>query len=324
MSQEFIELVRENMRLRGYSMATEKTYILWIKRFLDFTEDQHPQEIAPSRITDYLSYLANKRHVSVNTQKTVLNALVYLFQKYLRRKVGDLGFTLASKQRQLPTVLTPREVQSILSQLVGRNRLIIGLLYGSGLRVSECLRLRVQDIDLESYAVTVRNGKGNKDRQTILSSKLEQSLELQIESAIRVQEKDKEKGVGSSMNPALVRKYPSAPFSPAWAYIFPSPQLCVHPLTGELCRHHLHPSVVRKFLQIAVRKAGILHKRVTCHTFRHSFATHALATGSDIRTVQEMLGHNDVSTTQIYTHVLGRHYAGTISPLDRLPEDDSN
>ncbi len=318
MDDKFIESVRDNIRLRGYSIATEKTYILWIKRFIYFIDNQHPLKVDTSRIKDYLTYLATKGHVSINTQKTALNALVYLYQKVLKREVGDLGFKLATKQRTLPTVLTPREVQLILSQLSGRNRLIIGLLYGSGLRVSECLRLRVQDIDLDSFAIVVRDGKGNKDRRTILSTQLEQRLEQQIAIAIEVQEKDSEKGVGSSMSPALTRKYPSAPYSPAWAYVFPSSKLCAHPLTGELCRHHLHHSVVRKFLKIAVKKAGILNKRVTCHTFRHSFATHMLASGVDIRTVQEMLGHNDVKTTQIYTHVLGRHFAGAISPLDRL------
>ncbi|MEX2132461.1 MAG: integron integrase [Pseudohongiellaceae bacterium] len=232
--------------------------------------------------------------------------------------MGPLGFKLASRQRHLPTVLNPLEVKKILEQLQGRNKLIIQLLYGSGLRISEGLRIRVQDIDLERFALTIRNGKGNKDRQTLLSPNLKEPLRSTITAAIRIQKLDASKGIGSSMDPALARKYPNAAVTPGWAFVFPSSGHCAHPLTGEVCRHHLHQSVVRKFLKAAVDKAGINYKRVTCHTFRHSFATHMLANGTDIRTVQELLGHNDVSTTQIYTHVLGRHYAGTVSPLDLI------
>ncbi|PCJ16548.1 MAG: recombinase XerD [SAR86 cluster bacterium] len=216
-----------------------------------------------------------QQRVSVNTQKTALNAIAYLFEKHLNSKMGDLGFRLATKQRTLPTVLGVEEVRSVLRQLNGRNKLILQLLYGSGLRVGECLRLRIQ-------------------------------------------QKDNQNGVGSSMAPGLSRKYPNAFKSEAWAYIFPASKLCIHPLTGEICRHHLHPTVVRKFISGAVKSAQLKQKRVTAHTFRYSFATHMLSNGADIRTVQELLGHNDVSTTQIYTHVLGRHYAGTNSPLDSL------
>jgi integron integrase len=262
--------------------------------------------------------LASERHVSVNTQKTALNALAYLFEKFLKREMGDLGFKLATKQRQLPSVLSPSQVGQILSQLSGRNRLIIELLYGSGLRVSECLRLRVQDVNLNRLSLNVRYGKGRKDRQTILGSKLKSSLEDQIAQAIEIQKKDKRQGIGSSMNPALQIKFPNAPYSPAWSFVFPSSRWCAHPLTGEVCRHHLHSSVVRKFLKIAVGQAGIDKQRISCHTFRHSFATQMLLSGSDIRTVQELLGHNDVTTTQIYTHVIGKHYVGSVSPVDQI------
>lgn len=318
MGSKFLESVRQNMRLRGYSLSTEKTYLLWIRRFIHFTGGEHPQSVSTKKITTYLTYLATERHVSVNTQKTALNALVYLFEKYLKREVGDLGFKLAVKQRQLPTVLSPALVGQILSKLSGRNRLIIELLYGSGLRVSECLRLRVQDVNLDRLSLTVRDGKGRKDRQTILGISSKQLLIEQIGRAIEVQKRDKERGVGSSMSPALAIKYPKAPYSPSWAYVFPSSRWCAHPLTGEVCRHHLHLSVVRKFLQVAVAQAGIVNQRVTCHTFRHSFATQMLASGADIRTVQELLGHNDVKTTQIYTHVIGKHFAGSISPVDQI------
>lgn len=318
MGSKFLESIRQNMRLRGYALSTEKTYILWIRRFIRFTGDEHPQNVDLGKITAYLTYLASERHVSVNTQKTALNALAYLFDKFLKREMGDLGFKLATKQRQLPTVLSPSQVSQILYQLSGRNRLIIELLYGSGLRVSECLHLRVQDVNLDRLSLNVRDGKGRKDRQTILGSTLKSGLEDQITQAIEIQKKDKKQGIGSSMNPALQLKFPNAPYSPAWAFVFPSSRWCSHPLTGEVCRHHLHLSVVRRFLKIAVGQAKIEKQRVSCHTFRHSFATQMLLSGSDIRTVQELLGHNDVTTTQIYTHVIGKHYAGSVSPVDQI------
>ncbi len=318
MASQFIEDVRADIRMRGYSLSTEKTYLLWIRRFIHFTGNVHPLNVELSQIGAYLTYLAVERNVSVNTQKTALNAIAYMFEKYLKRKMGDLGFKLANKQRALPTVLSVKEVRAVLDELEGRNKLILQLLYGSGLRVGECLRLRVQDIDLDRFALTIHDGKGRKDRQTLLSTQLKSVLESQINSGIESQQKDNQRGVGCSMSPSLSRKYPSAFRSEAWAYIFPSSKLCAHPLTGEICRHHLHTTVVRKFIALAVKSAGLKQKRVTAHTFRHSFATHMLAKGADLRTVQELLGHNDVSTTQIYTHVLGRHYAGTNSPLDSM------
>jgi integron integrase len=299
-------------------MGTEKTYMLWIRRFISFTRNQHPAEVDVSQISAYLTYLAVDRHFSVNSQKVVLNALVYLFEKFLKREVGVLGFTLANKQRQIPVVLTPFEVKQIFSQMSGRNKLIFELMYGSGLRVSECLRLRVADIDLERLGLIVHDGKGNKDRQTLLSQKLVEPMQAQIAMALQIQKIDATQGIGSSMSPALARKYPGGSTSEVWAYVFPSSGHCPHPLTGEVCRHHLHQSVLRKALRKAVLAADIRKKRISCHTFRHSFATHMLANGADIRTVQELLGHYDVSTTQIYTHFLGRHYAGTVSPLDQL------
>lgn len=318
MKSQFIERIRADMRLRGYSLKTEKTYLTWIYSYIYFLKKRHPPEVDVSEIKNYLTYLAVERHVAVNTQKVALNTLVYLYRKFLQIEVGDLDFTLASKQRYLPTVLTPHEIKQILDQLHGRNRLIIELLYGSGLRVNECLRLRVQDIDLNRFSLVIRDGKGRKDRQTILSPRLGATLSKQIEAAIELQREDNKHGIGSSLDPSLRRKFPAANKTPGWAFIFPSSGWCRHPLDNILCRHHLHDSVVRRFLRVAVKQAGIDRKRVVCHTFRHSFATQMLASGSDIRTVQELLGHNDVSTTQIYTHVLGKHYAGSVSPLDHI------
>lgn len=311
------ELVRD-MRLRSYALRTQKTYLHWIRRYIYFIDRRHPADAGADDVRAFLTYLAADRRVAINTQKVALNALVYLYHRFLNKELGELGFTLATKQRQLPTVMSLNEVRSVLNQLTGRNRLIIEILYGSGLRINECLRLRVQDIDFDRLSVTVRDGKGRKDRQTILAGGSIESLQRQIDQALLLQSQDNLLGVGPSLPTALARKYPSAFRTAGWAYIFPSSNLSPHSDDGTLCRHHLHDSVVRKFLTIAVREAGLDRKKINTHTFRHSFATHLLQSGTDIRTVQELLGHNDLSTTQIYTHVLGQHYAGTASPLDRL------
>ena len=310
MPSPFLESLRREMRLRGYSLRTEKTYLLWIKKYIYFINKQHPKDTGKAEVVAFLSMLDNERHVAVNTQKVALNALVFMYHKVLDQQLGDLGFTLASKQRSLPTVLSPKEVAGILAQLNGRNWLIIELLYGSG--------LRVKDIDLDRKSLTIYDGKGRKDRQTLLGRSVVKSMNAAIEGGIAQQRTDNQSGVGCSLPEALSRKYPNAYRSDAWAFIFPSSTLCIHPYTNQLCRHHLHDTVVRRFLQAAVQRADVTRKRVNCHTFRHSFATHTLAAGSDIRTIQELLGHNDLSTTQIYTHVLGQHYAGTTSPLDAL------
>lgn len=318
MASPFLTAVRNEIRLRGYSIRTEKTYITWIKKFIYYNNKRHPREMGADEVRNFLSWLATERNVAINTQKVALNSLVFLYHKVLNIDLGDLGFTLATKQRHLPVVLSPDEVGRILNHLSGNKQLVVKLMYGSGLRVSECLRLRVQDINLERLALVVRDGKGNKDRQTILSPSLVEPLSKAIDLAIDLQRNDAGNGVGVSLPYALIRKYPKAPFQPAWAFLFPSIGLSKHPITGATCRHHLHQTVIRKTLKIAVERAGIFNKRVNCHTFRHSFATQMLTQGADIRTVQELLGHNDVNTTQIYTHVLGQHYAGTSSPLDRL------
>ena len=320
MPSPFIESIRRDIRLRGYSIKTEKSYLYWIRMYIRFTGMQHPEKSGKTEVREFLSWLANDRHVSVNTQKIALNSVVFLYHQFLNRDLGDLGFSLARRQRFIPTVLEPSEVASILNQLTGRNYLIFAIMYGSGLRASECLRLRVKDINLTGTTLLVYNSKGQKDRNVLLSPVIVPLLREQMEQAITQQKKDNSAGFGSSMSVSLSRKYPAAFRSSAWAYLFPSSAPSAHPVSGELCRHHLHQSAIRKVLRQAVVKAGVTCKRVTCHTFRHSFATHLLAAGTDIRTVQELLGHNDVKTTQIYTHVLGQHFAGTRSPLDAIAE----
>lgn len=314
----FLEMVRGEIRLRGYSIRTEKSYLFWIKQFILFHQKRHPAEMAGAEVKAFLTWLAVKRQVAINTQKVALNAVVFLYSKVLKQELGDLGFTLAVKQRHLPSVLTPHEIRLILNQLQGRDRLIIELLYASGLRISECLRLRVQDINFDNLSICVRNAKGNKDRLTILSHSLISSLQQAITAALTLQQQDNQQGVGPSLPGQLASKFPKAFRSPAWMFIFPSSGYSNHPATGTTCRHHLHETVVRKSLQKAVMMAGIDRKRVSCHTFRHSFATHLLQSGCDIRNVQDLLGHNDVKTTQIYTHVMGQHFAGLRSPLDHL------
>lgn len=314
----FLNSIRMDMRQKGYALKTEKTYLYWIKYFILFHKKQHPQNLGSPEVQQFLSYLANNKHVAINTQKIALNALAFLYNKFLEQPMGDIDFIPASKPRNLPTVLSIYEVQRILQVLEERNRTLFSLLYGGGLRINECLRLRVKDFDFDHGCVSIHDGKGGKSRNTLLPLSLKPAIEQLIKKAITVQVSDNAQAIGPSMPFALDRKYPSAYRQPAWMFVFPSTTWCNHPVTGKLCRHHLHDSVARKALKIAVNKAGIVNKRVTCHTFRHSFATHLLQAGRDIRTVQESLGHSDVKTTQIYTHVIGQHFAGTASPLDTL------
>jgi integron integrase len=300
------------------SIRTEKTYIYWIRCFILYNNCRHPSDMGATDVVSFLGHLANERNVAINTQRIALNALAYLYNQFLKQPLGDLEFNYASKSQRLPEVLMASEVASILREMTGRDKLIFSLLYGSGLRITECLRLRVKDIDFFRGSLTVRDGKGSKDRVTLLSSSIYESTRDIISSALALQERDNKEGVGPSIPGVLAKKYPSAYRQPAWMYIFPSSTICHHPVTGVLCRHHLHDSVPRKALKKAVIAAKLSNKKISCHTFRHSFATELLRSGRDIRTVQELLGHSDVSTTQIYTHVLGQHFAGLTSPLDAI------
>jgi integron integrase len=307
------------MRFQGYALRTEKSYLYWIVQYIRFHGKVHPKEMGAVEVEAFLSYLANQRHVAIGTQKLALNALVYLYDKHLKQPLGELGFRRAQVPRKIPSVLTPSEVSNILDHLEPIFKTIFSLLFGSGLRINECLRLRVMDLDFDSLSLTVHDGKGRKDRKTLLSRSVKPEVDFLIQRAHLIQQKDNKQGIGPSLPYALDRKYPNAYRQLPWMFLFPSTSICDHPLSGKLCRHHISDSAARKALAKAVKKCGFTHKRITCHTFRHSFATELLKSGKDIRTVQELLGHSDVSTTQIYTHVLGEHFAGATSPLDSLP-----
>ncbi|EXJ09423.1 MULTISPECIES: integron integrase [Nitrincola] len=317
-SSPFINSIRREIRLRGYSYTTEKSYLYWIRFFIRYNALKHPTEMGATEVRNFLSYLATERHVAVNTQKSALNALVFLYHKVLNRQLGDLGFQHAKQGRRLPTVISEVEIKLLIDQMNDRDKLIFSLLYGSGLRISECLRIRIQDLNLSNGSLLIRCSKGNKDRVTILSQRLENALDVQTDIAIKLQTEDNSRGYGPYLPYALSKKYPNAFRQKGWMYLFPSSTLSPHPISNHLCRHHLHESVPRKSLKKAVNQLGTINKKVNCHTFRHSFATHLLMAGRDIRTIQELLGHSDVSTTQIYTHVIGQHFAGTTSPLDKI------
>jgi len=313
----FLESVRRIMRLRGYNIVTEKSYLYWIRYYIRFHGYKHPASMDKNAVTAFLDHLASDRRVTSNTQRVALNALSFLYTKVLNQPLGELGFKLATKPRYIPTVLTPLEVKLIFENLQGVHRLIVELMYGSGLRVSECLRLRVHDLNFNQGSVVVHNGRGDKDRVSILSQRLKPMLMAQVEEALEIQKKDNSDRFGPSMPDVLGRKYPNAFRTPGWMLIFPSTTSCYHPISDTLCRHHLHASEIRKAIKRAATAAGI-NKPINCHTFRHSFASHLLESGTDIRTVQELLGHNDVRATQIYTHMLGQHYVGALSPLDMI------
>ena len=319
MKSPFLESIRRTMRLQGYAIKTEKSYLHWIKYYIRFHNRRHPNEMGRDEVIAFLDHLSNERNVAIATQKIALNAIMFMYNKILDKPIKNMNFIRANKHRRLPTVLNLHEVISLIDLLEGTNKLIVQMMYGSGLRVSEALGLRVQDIDFDKNTVTIRNGKGGKDRVTLLSQNLKEDLLDQITNALEIQVSDNNNGIGPSMPVALGRKYPSAYKTPSWMFIFPSRTTCKHPVSNQLCRHHLHHSVIRKALNKAKSNTRIT-KRVTCHTFRHSFATHLLEAGTDIRTLQELLGHTDIKTTQIYTHIVGEHYAGTQSPLDKIKE----
>lgn len=312
-----LEQVRDVIRRKHFSFRTEQTYLDWIRRFILFHGKRHPNEMAEGEVTEYLTYLARERKVAASTQNQALSALLFLYKEVLQREIGWLDQVERVKRpARLPVVLTKDEVHKIFAHLRGRHRLMAGLLYGSGLRLMECVRLRVKDVDFGYAQVVVRDGKGAKDRVTMLPVNLAQALERHLQKVQAQHEDDVEGGLGSVYLPtALERKYPNAQKEWSWQYIFPSSRISMDPRSQEKRRHHVEESSLQLAVKQAVRASGI-SKPATCHSLRHSFATHLLENGYDIRTVQELLGHKDVSTTMIYTHVLNKPGLGVKSPLD--------
>jgi integron integrase len=313
-----LEQVRRRLRVKHYSLRTEDIYLGWIRRFILANGKRHPREMGAPEVEAFLSELANRGRVSASTQNQALSALLFLYREVLGIELPWMdGVTRAKRPRRLPTVLSVAEVQAILARMDGRPWLIASLLYGTGLRLLECLRLRVQEVDFRRNEIMVRNGKGGKDRRTMLPRTLVEPLQREIERARLLHQADLAAGFGAASLPhALARKYPSAPREFAWQYIFPSERRSIDPRDGVERRHHFDDGVLSRALKAACRRAGV-EKPVSAHTLRHSFATHLLEAGYDIRTIQELLGHKDVATTQIYTHVLNRGGAGVLSPLDR-------
>ncbi len=312
-----LDQVRAVMRRKHYSIRTERSYIDWIKRFIFFHHKRHPLEMNAPELEQFLNHLAIERKVSASTQNQALSALVFLYREVLGKEIAWLDNLVRAKQpERLPVVLTETEVRQVLAHLEGRNWLMASLLYGAGLRLMECLRLRVKDIDFDYRQITVRDGKGNKDRITLLPDSSVELLKLQLQKTRTMHAFDLTQGYGEVFLPyALERKYKHAGRQWIWQYVFPAAQLSQDPRSGKIRRHHLDEKSLQRAVKRAVSEARIT-KAATCHTFRHSFATHLLRSGYDIRTVQELLGHKDVSTTMIYTHVLNRGGKGVRSPLD--------
>lgn len=315
-SVRFSDQIRQDLRNKGYTYQTEKTYLHWIKRFISFHKMQHPRSMGEVQISAFLSHLGTRRDCSPATQRIALNAIIYLYRKFLEIEIEKLDFEKARQRRRLPVVLSHNEVQRILAELSGKHWLMVSLLYGAGLRQNELLNLRIKDIDFEMSTLTVRSGKGNKDRTTLLPQTLQDALLAQIEFVTKQHKRDVEDGFGEVYMPyALGKKYPNAAFELGWQFLFPSTTIGACPRTGVMRRHHLHHTALRKQVRRARLNAQIT-KPVRCHTFRHSFATRLLQQGYDIRTIQKLLGHSDVTTTEIYTHVLGRGAMGVVSPMD--------
>lgn len=307
--------LHEVIRTRRYSRRTEKAYWHWIRSFIRFHGIRHPAELGEPEVRRFLTWLAVERGVAAATQNQALNALVFLYARVLQKPLGNIGATVRAKRPpRLPVVLGHNDAMAIINALPQPYKLMAGLMYGAGLRVVECARLRVKDLDFSRDVITVRNGKGGKDRTTLLPAPLHQPLqELVAAIRARCQAEPAPSRVPVTLPYALDRKYPRAAYSEAWQWVFPSHSLCCDD-RGQVRRHHVHTSSVQKAVSSAARQV-VTGRPVGCHTFRHSFATELLRRGSDIRTVQELLGHRDLRTTQIYTHVLGQGFAGVRSPL---------
>lgn len=324
--RKLLDQVRDVLRIKHYSYRTEQTYVDWIKRYIIFHKKRHPKELGAPEIEAFLAYLAQERHVAASTQNQALSALLFLYKNVLRQEIAPLpNLVHIGRPKHLPTVLTHDEALEVINRMTGKPRLMARLLYGSGLRLMECLRLRVKDIDFGNHQIIIRDGKGEKDRATVLPDSIVPELQNHLQDVKALHEKDLREGYGEVALPyALNVKYPNAGRDWGWQYGFPASQRSVDPISGIIRRHHLDEGVLQHAVRDAARQTSIT-KSVSPHTFRHSFATHLLQSGYDtqylrfwagVRTVQELLGHKDVKTTMIYTHVLQRGAGAVKSPLD--------
>jgi len=316
---KLLDQVRDIIRKRHYSIRTEDAYVEWIRRYILFHGKKHPKDMGEREISQYISHLASQKNVAASTQNQALCALVFLYKHVLKIELGNFWpMERAKKPERLPTVLSKDEVSRVLGEMSGKQALMAKLLYGCGLRLMECVRLRVKDVDFACNQIIVREGKGAKDRSTMFPEQLKAPLAQHLSQVKVIHEEDLRNGLGGVYLPfALERKYPDASNQWRWQYVFPAEGISKDPRSGKIRRHHADESVLQKAVRRAAWAAGIT-KPVSPHTFRHSFATHLLEAGYDIRTVQELLGHKDVSTTMIYTHVMNKGGMGTKSPLDML------
>ena len=314
-----LDQVRYAIRARHYSIRTEEAYVQWIRRYILFHDKRHPKDMGASEVNTFLTYLAVEKRVAASTQNQALSGILFLYQEVLHQDIEYLrNLVRAKKPKNLPVVFTRQEVKAVLNSLSGTKRIMANLLYGAGLRLMECIRLRVKDVDFSYNQIVVRDGKGKKDRVTMLPQNVKAPLQRHLNEAKKLHQKDLNEGFGNVYLPyALERKYVNANREWAWQYVFPSSNRSIDPRTGIERRHHVDKTVLQRSIKEAIRKARIF-KAGSCHTLRHSFATHLFEDGYDIRTVQELLGHKDVSTTMIYTHVLNRGAQAVRSPADAL------
>lgn len=319
MKKKLLEIVTDEMKVRHYSSRTIQAYTGWIKRFIILNGKLHPLKCGAKEINIFLNHLAVKENVSASTQNQALCAIIFLYKEILKKEINSLGkINWVKRPARLPVVFTKSEVKTILNNLNGESRLIINLLYGAGLRIIECLRLRVKDINFEYNQIIVRDGKGKKDRATVLPGAVKIQLKAHLADVKKIHLNDLKKGYGCVyLSYALEKKYKSANKEWGWQYVFPAKQLSLDKESNIIRRHHLHESVIQKAVRGAIKKAEIA-KAASCHTFRHSFATHLLESGTDIRTIQDLLGHSSLNTTMIYTHVINRGAFGVKSPADTL------
>ena len=314
---KLLDQIRDLMKVRNYSPRTIQIYTEWIRRYILFHHKQHPAELGADHVRDFLNFLVKQKQFSASTQNQALNALVFLYKQALQIDLGPITETMrAHRTKRIPTVLTQSEARSVLGSMEGKPKLVAGLLYGAGLRLMDGLQLRVQDLNFEKKEIIIHHGKGGKDRRSMVPDSMIPHLQRHLQQVRRLHKRDLNDGFGSAPLPnALARKYPNADKEWGWQWVFPASTRYMDDKDNIWRRHHLHESCIQKAVKQAARRAGI-NKRVGCHTFRHSFATHLMEAGYDIRTVQELLGHKDVKTTMIYTHVLNKGGLGVKSPLD--------